>query len=203
MAQQRATGPRAAAKRELLLDAAEKVMIEIGYAGVTSRSVAAEAQVPAPLVHYYFATLDDLFIALLQRGVERSTEQFIEALSGPEPLRAVWELNLRPKGTSLTTELVALSRHRPAVQSALAEISGDFQERQIEALAEVFDRTGVDADTFPPELAVLAIGGLARVIVRERAMGVTTGHEVALQAIDRLIDGLQKNTPAQRRRRRR
>jgi AcrR family transcriptional regulator len=195
MAHQAATGPRAAAKRELLLDAAEKVMFEQGYAGVTSRRVGAAAGVPAPLVHYYFPTLDDLFIAMLRRGLERSKERFLVAVRSPEPLRAVWELNLDRRSASLSVELVALSNHRPAVREALAGMSREFQQLQIDELNDVLDRYGIDARELPAELAVLALGGIARSIVREEAMGSAVGHDVALAAIDRLIDRLE---PGQR-----
>jgi AcrR family transcriptional regulator len=191
MAHQAATGPRAAAKRELLLDAAEQVMFEQGYAGVTSRSVGAAADVPAPLVHYYFPTLDDLFIAMLQRGLERSKERFLVAVRSSEPLRALWDLQLDRQSTSLTVELVALSNHRPAVREALADMSRQFQQLQIDELADVLDRYGIDTDEFPAELAVLALGGIARSIVREEAMGSAVGHDIALAAIDRLINRLQ------------
>jgi AcrR family transcriptional regulator len=195
MAHQAATGPRAAAKRELLLDAAEKVMFEQGYAGVTSRSVGASAGAPAPLVHYYFPTLDDLFIAMLRRGLERSKERFLVAVRSPEPLRALWELQLDRRSTSLSVELVALSNHRPAVREALADMSREFQQLQIDELTGVLDRYGIDTGEFPAELAVLALGGIARSIVREEAMGSAVGHDVALAAIDRLLDCLETGKP--------
>jgi AcrR family transcriptional regulator len=191
MAHQAATGPRAAAKRELLLDAAEKVMVEQGYAGVTSRSIGNTAGVPAPLVHYYFPTLDDLFIAMLRRGLERSKERFLAAVRSPEPLRAIWDMQLDRRSTSVTVELVALSNHRPTVREALAAMSREFQQLQIDELTDLFDRYGIDTEQFPAELAVLAIGGIARSIVREEAMGSAVGHDVALAAIDRLIDRVQ------------
>src|SRR5436190_442955 len=61
--------PRAATeeKRRRILDATEEIMLKEGYAAVSSRSVATAVGIQAPLVHYYFATLDDLFVAVLQR----------------------------------------------------------------------------------------------------------------------------------------
>ena len=57
--------PRAATeeKRQRLLDATEEIMLADGYAAVSSRRVAAAVGINAPLVHYYFPTLDDLFVA--------------------------------------------------------------------------------------------------------------------------------------------
>src|SRR5918998_325207 len=127
-------------------------------------------KVPATVVHYYFPTLDDLFIAMLRRGLERSKERFLVAVRSPEPLRAVWELNLDRRSASLSVELVALSNHRPAVREALAGMSREFQQLQIDELNDVLDRYGIDARELPAELAVLALGGIARSIVREEAM---------------------------------
>ena len=54
--------PRAATeeKRRRILDAAEEIMLKDGYAAISSRSVATAVGIQAPLVHYYFASLDDL-----------------------------------------------------------------------------------------------------------------------------------------------
>jgi AcrR family transcriptional regulator len=186
----RPSAPRGEAKRDLLLDAAERVMIDKGYAGVTSRSVGLAAGAPAPLVHYYFPSLDDLFVALLQRGVARSKERFREAMDSPDPLRSVWEMSLDPRGTAFLMEITALSNHREAVRDALVEISSEFHTMQVAGFAELFERLGVDTERFPPELAVIAIGGISRMVVRERAMGTTVGQDVALQAIDKFIAAL-------------
>ena len=192
----RPSAPRGEAKRDLLLDAAERVMIEKGYAGVTSRSVGLAAGAPAPLVHYYFPSLDDLFVALLQRGVARSKERFQEAMDSPDPLRSVWDMSLDPRGTAFLMEITALSNHREAVRDALVEISSEFHTMQVAGFAEVFERLGVDTERFPPELAVIAIGGISRMVVRERAMGTTVGQDVALAAIDKFIAALSPTTPS-------
>ncbi|MET0728112.1 MAG: TetR family transcriptional regulator [Acidimicrobiales bacterium] len=82
--------PRAATeeKRRRILDAAEEIMLKDGYAAISSRSVAAAVGIQAPLVHYYFQSLDDLFVAVLQRRAGRNVELMAEALKSAEPLRA-------------------------------------------------------------------------------------------------------------------
>src|SRR5205823_13649069 len=52
--------------RAKLLDADEKLLLEEGYAAVTSRRVAAKAGLKPQLVHYYFRTMDDLFIEVFR-----------------------------------------------------------------------------------------------------------------------------------------
>jgi TetR/AcrR family transcriptional regulator len=51
-----------------LIEAAERLMREEGYAAVTSRRVASKAGLKPQLVHYYFRTMDDLFLAILEQG---------------------------------------------------------------------------------------------------------------------------------------
>ena len=59
---ERSTSPRAA-----ILDATESIMLEEGYAAVSSRKVASRAGLTSQLLHYYFRTMDDLFIAVFVR----------------------------------------------------------------------------------------------------------------------------------------
>ena len=90
--------PRAATeqKRLRLLDATEEIMLKDGYAAVSSRSVAAAVGIQAPLVHYYFPTLDDLFVAVLRRRAAPNVEHYAAALASPEPLRAWWRIASDP-----------------------------------------------------------------------------------------------------------
>ena len=55
-------------------------MLKDGYAAVSSRSVAARVGINAPLVHYYFPTLDDLFVAVLERRSGPNVDRMTEAL---------------------------------------------------------------------------------------------------------------------------
>ena len=61
----RRMGTETSETRFLLLDITEQVMLQDGYAAVSSRRVAKDAGVAPALVHYYFGTLDDLFVAVM------------------------------------------------------------------------------------------------------------------------------------------
>ena len=71
MATARRTGTETSKTRATLLDVTERLMRNEGYAAVSSRRVASEAGVTGALVHYYFPTLDDLFLAVFRRGAEK------------------------------------------------------------------------------------------------------------------------------------
>ena len=65
--------PGGADTRALILTAARGCFASLGYAGTTIRRVAAEAGVDAALVHHYFGTKDDLFLAALDLPVDPRT----------------------------------------------------------------------------------------------------------------------------------
>jgi len=75
MARSRRSPSNDAPARGALLDAAESLMLEEGYAAVTTRRVATRAGVNNGLIHYYFGTMDSMFVDLFRRSVGRSFAQ--------------------------------------------------------------------------------------------------------------------------------
>jgi AcrR family transcriptional regulator len=193
--------PRAATveKRAQLLDVTEEIMLDEGYAAVSSRSVAGRAGIPASLVHYHFPTLDDLFVAVLTRRADRNVERIAAALASDEPLRAWWAVASDPRGTALFTELIAAANHRDALKAEVGDLARQVRKIQMDALASVLGEYGVDTDDFPPALVAAAVQGLSIVLVQDRVRGFDTAHEEAAAAMARLVDRLE----ARRKRRRR
>ena len=74
----RRLGAETSQTRARLLDAAEALMFDEGYAAVTSRRVAARAELKPQLVHYYFRTMDDLFLALYRRRAEQGLQARVQ-----------------------------------------------------------------------------------------------------------------------------
>src|SRR5918912_3213202 len=62
--------PGAPDTRATILDAARALFAERGFAGTTIRGVASAAGVDAALVHHYFGTKDDLFLAAMELPVD-------------------------------------------------------------------------------------------------------------------------------------
>src|SRR4029079_4619629 len=133
--------PRAATaeKRIRILDAAEQIMLQDGYAAVTSRRVEAEAGIK---LHYHFGSLDDLFVAVFRRRAERSVERMQHALTSERPLEAWWVLASDPRGTALLVELTAAANHRAALQDEVAQFARDARSMEMEYLSVVLDQYG-------------------------------------------------------------
>jgi AcrR family transcriptional regulator len=191
----RATGEE---KRRRILDAAEGIMRTDGYAAVTSRRVGAAAGIQASLVHYYFSTLDDLFIAILARRADRTVERMAEALASPTPLRAWWDLASDPKGTALLVELLAAANHRPALRAVVGRFAREVRRMQVDALGTLLCEYGIDADLLPPALVAAAIQGLAFGAVQDQVAGYDTGPDEVIAAMGRLLDRLEASRSSDR-----
>lgn len=191
MASRRRIGAEDSATRATLLDAAQQLMLEQGYASVTSRRIAARAGLKPQLVHYYFRTMDDLFLALFRRGAERNLERQTRALASPHPLRALWEFSSEPAGVSLTTEFAALANHRKAIRSEIAAYAEKFRQQQVDALSRILEGYGVDTAEYPPVALLVLVSSITRAVAMEDSLGVHAGHEEMLELVERYLTRLE------------
>ncbi len=76
--------PGAPDTRAAILGAARAAFAEKGFAGTTIRAVAGAAGVDAALVHHYFGTKDDLFVAALELPVDPRTAIAPALADGPD-----------------------------------------------------------------------------------------------------------------------
>lgn len=183
----RRIGAKDSKTRARLLDAAEALLLEEGYAAVTSRRVAARAELKPQLVHYYFRTMDDLFIEVFRRRAEQDLPRFEQAIAEDGSLRNLWRLNADPRGARFTIEFMALANHRKAIRAEIARYAERFRAAQLEAVTRALAARGVDEDRLPPIAALLLMTGLSQVMALEGAIGVTDGHEATLAYVERAI----------------
>ena len=146
--------------RAQLLDAAELLLLEEGYAAVTSRRVAARAGLKPQLVHYYFRTMDDLFLEVFRRRAEENVARVERAIGADGSLRELWQLNADPRGARFNIEFVALANHRKAIRTEIARYAERFRAAQLRGR----DRRaraahGVPDDELPPIVALLMMTG--------------------------------------------
>jgi AcrR family transcriptional regulator len=162
--------------REALLDAAQELMLEEGYAAVTTRRVAARAGLKPQLVHYYFESMDQLLLDLVRRTTARSRETLARVLASPNPVRRLWEWSSDTEATALQIEMMALANHRKAIRAELADGAKRLRRMQVDALSNVLERLGIVNDVVRPDALMAVIGSLGRMLVMEKSLGVTTGH---------------------------
>jgi AcrR family transcriptional regulator len=187
MRAERKPAEETAKTREAILDATEAIMREEGYAAVSSRRVAEKAGLKSQLVHYHFGSMDDLFVALYERNGRVFLERQLQALTSPNPLRALWELSIHPQRTAFALEMIALSNHRKTIRKQIAQSLEQMHSVQIAVITRYLTERGLDLADYPPVVLSYVIAGVSRALVTESAMGLTDRHaEVTAFAEQRL-----------------
>ena len=162
-------------QRIALIDAAETLMAEEGYAAVTSRRVAAKAGVGHQLVHYYFQSMDELYLTVFRRRAETNMERLRAVMQADKPLRALWEFIRDPRGNKFATEFTALANHSTSVRQEIIRYGEEFRRIEIEALSRHLDERGIEPRVSPTIISVLMVG-ISGVLSREASLGITLGH---------------------------
>ncbi|WNG80946.1 TetR family transcriptional regulator [Mycobacterium sp. ITM-2016-00316] len=175
------------AARSALIRATAQIMLDEGYAAATSRRVAAKAGVKPALVHYYFPSMDELYLAVLQAGAEINLDRQRRTLSADAPLRALWELN-NATGAQLWMEFMALANHRKTIASEIAGYAERFRDLEEATLGAALRAHGVDTAAFPPVVMSMIVASLARIMVLEEGLGISRGHPEAKAFIDTYLD---------------
>src|ERR687892_288963 len=87
--------PRRAEVTEAFLDAAERLLVEVGYAGISTRRLADEAGANHGLVHYYFGSMEELLLQVLERFTDRLIERQRAMYAAEAPFLDKWRTAMR------------------------------------------------------------------------------------------------------------
>lgn len=167
-------------------------MLEEGYAAVTSRRLAARAGLKPQLVHYYFRSMDDLFLALFRRRADLGLERQARALASAQPLWSLWDLSRDPRGTALTMEFTALANHRKAIRAELSASAERYRAGLLEALRAVLARYRIDQAAYPPLVCAVLLTSISTFLVIEKEMlTMSTGHAETIAFVEDLIRRLE------------
>lgn len=184
-------GDRNSTTRTAILEATEQIMREEGYAAVSSRKIAAKAGLKSQLVHYYFRSMDELFLALFQRVDEQHFQLLTQALAAKQPLHALWKISTDPNGPWLNKEFIALATHREQLREEIAR--GTERTRRIYAavVARVLEECGLPHEAWPPMALAILLDGAARLINSEAALGNSAGHRETMAFITHFLDQIE------------
>jgi len=169
-------GSEQSATRALIIDAAENLMIEEGYASVTARRLGARAGLKSMLLHYYFDDMDELFISVIRRRAQVELERMVKVLAGDQPLRLVWNYEHDERNARLYIEYLALAAHRPAVRREVKHFGDQQMTLQSAAIAKHFELLGV-TPSVPPTVLALLLTSLSQSISLQSIYDITMGHE--------------------------
>jgi AcrR family transcriptional regulator len=171
---------------QALLDAAERLLVEVGAAGITTRKVAEEAGANHGLVHYYFGSVEQLLVRVLERFTERLVERQRQMYAADAPFLEKWRTAMayldedRPY-QKIWFELQALAWNRPELRERLARVHAEWQAVLTEAFAPVRERLGIDV---PLEALVTLVYTFNEGIMLERLSAIEVGHRELLDWIE-------------------
>jgi AcrR family transcriptional regulator len=171
---------------QALLDAAERLLVDVGAAGITTRRVADEAGANHGLVHYYFGSVEQLLVRVLERFTERLIERQRELYAADAPFLEKWRTAMAYLDEDLPYqkiwfELQALAWNRPELQERLALVHAEWRAVLVEAFAPVREELGLE---LPPEALVTLVYTFNEGLMLERLSGIETGHRELLDWID-------------------
>jgi AcrR family transcriptional regulator len=183
------TSARAAAE-EALLDAAERLLVDVGYAGITTRRLAEEAGVNHGLVHYYFGSNENLLVRTLERFTERLITRQRDLYAANVPFIEKWRTAMRYlvsddlRYEKVWLELQALGWNHPELRDRLARVNAEWRGVLTEAFEQPHREYGID---MPVEALVALVMTFNTGVIVERLGGVETGHKALLDWIDQRL----------------
>ena len=196
-AQPRATTPARGETEQRFLDAAERLLVEIGYAGITTRKLADEAGANLGLVHYYFGTMEELFVQVLERFTESLITRQRAMYASPAPYIEKWREAMRYLDEDrpyqkIWWELQAMAWNRPEFHARVARVHDAWREAMRAAVEQALVRYQLDHSEFSTEAWLALILTVNEGIILERLSGIDRGHAELLAAIDSWLEGLEK-----------
>jgi AcrR family transcriptional regulator len=179
-----------------LLDAAERLLVEVGHAGITTRRLAEEAGVNHGLVHYYFGSIENLLVRVLERfTAELIARQRAMYAAAEVPFIEKWRqamLYLVSEDVAyekIWLELQALAWNRPELRKPLARVNDEWRAVLTEAFAEPRERYGIE---MPVNALVSLVMTFNEGVILERLSGIETGHAELLDWIDAWLERKEK-----------
>lgn len=183
------TAARAAAE-EALLDAAEQLLADVGYAGITTRRLAQEAGLNHGLVHYYFGSNESLLMRALERFTARLVTRQRALYTADLPFAEKWRTAMRYlvaedlKYEKIWLELQAMSWNNPEIRARLAAVNGEWRQMLRDALEVPRRELGLE---MPLEALVCLVMTFNLGVMLERLGGVEAGHRELLEWIEGLV----------------
>lgn len=185
--------------RDRILDAARTCLLRSGYANLSTRAVAEEAEVGTGHLHYHFGSKRNLVLAVLEEENQRRLGRQAQMYGDDAPLWKQWEQACDYLDDDLTSgyvrilqEMIAAGWTEPDIAAAVREmLTGWYQ-----LLVDVAERAGRELGSIGPftprELAVLVgdafIGAESLVLLDTEP---ELPHRAALRKVGELIRAVE------------
>jgi AcrR family transcriptional regulator len=158
--------------RASILDAAKQALLDVGYAGLSTRKIAEAAAVPLSQIHYHFGSKQGLVLELLAEENRKLLERQEGMFASDMPLWKQWEQacdflddDLESGYVRVLQEMIAAGWSNPEIAIAVK----DLLRKWFDLLAVVAERAGKRIGGLGPFTA-----GEAGVVAGAPFLGVET-----------------------------
>ena len=183
---------------EAFLDAAERLLVREGAAGVSTRQLAREAGQNHGLVHYYFGSVDELLLQTLERFTARVLDRQRAMYGTAAPFAEKWraamgyiEEDLASGYPKVWAELEALAWDKPDLRERLRGVNDSWRTLLRDALTDAIDEYGLDSERFSAEAWAALVMQFNKGLLFERLLDFDRGHAELLAAIDGWLTSLE------------
>lgn len=176
MTQTRRMGPAGSAIWTQILDGAESVLRDDGYAALTSRRIAERIGIQQRLVYYYFLSMDEIMVEAFRRLSRREIARLEAALDSERPLHEVWNVCIHTTDARLISEFMAIANRSEGVRKEVVHYIETTRALQVKALTQALANTSGGLANLPSVAITLMATSIALAITREAQLGVSAGH---------------------------
>lgn len=149
--------------RKTIVTAAKAALVEVGYAGLSTRKISEVAGVPLSQIHYHFGSKRGLMLEVLAEETRSLLQRQSSMYSEEMPLWKQWEQacdyledDLDSGYVRVLQEMTSAGWSDPEIAEAVREVFGGWLSLLASVAREAESRLGSLGPFTPEEVAVLA-----------------------------------------------
>jgi AcrR family transcriptional regulator len=190
MAMQQRLGVRDSEIRARLLDTAIGIVEAEGCNALTMGRLARSVGLTRPSVHYYFGTIEDVFVEILRTRHEEVRQRTLRGLDDNDAiLREIW--NFRRAADAVTLEFMAMALRSEKIRAELSKATDELLTIAAQGLEAYAARQGIALPV--PAIAMATIlRALSYNVAMGKVMGATAGQQETIAAVEAWLNDLER-----------
>lgn len=179
------------------------MLVSVGYANITTRKLAEEAGLNHGLVHYYFGSMPELLLQVLERYTDKLIKRQREMYAADVPFIEKWraameylEEDAESGYAKVWYELQALGWNEPSIRKRVSQVALTWRRVVSEALEKAYEEYNIDPKEYPLDAIVSLVGTFNEGMHLETLSGVRTGHRALLDFIDQWLESIESRKKA-------
>ena len=131
----RRRGKKDSKTRTRLIDEALILLSEEGISALSARNLAQRLELSFQIVHYYFKSMDDLLIAVIEQSITGVLDTLEKAVVSDNPLATLIELHQGTAGVGMGLEFEIYAGRRPALRDTVKRYIELFRQAELEVVS--------------------------------------------------------------------